>query len=212
MTPTPSSGVPPIHLVTDDEVLARPDFARWLGPLMEVGGERLALHLRGPRTGGRRLVDVAEAALRARQESAAGGWVVVNDRLDVALAVGADGVQLGARSLSLEVTRRVAPGLLLGVSMHHPNEARRLAAADWLLGGTIWATPSHPGEAGGGVRHLAALVAAAPSPLIAIGGVTPERVGEARKAGARGVAVLRGIWAATDPVAALSRYLSAWSE
>lgn len=210
MTAVRSPGVPPIHLVTDDEVLARPDFGRWLPALLEVGGPELALHLRGPRTGGRRL---AELGARARSwATASGGWLVVNDRLDVALAVGADGVQLGRRSLPLAAARRVAPGLPLGVSVHSPDEAAAAAGASWLLGGTIWATPSHPGEEGGGVAHLEALVAGAAQPLIAIGGVGPERVGAARRAGARGVAVLRGVWAAADPPAALFRYFSAWRE
>lgn len=209
MTPGAVWRVPPLHLVTDDEVLARSDFARRIASLTEAGGAHLALHLRGPRTPGRRLADCVALALKAA--AATGSQVVVNDRLDVALALGADGVQLGRRSLPPAVARRLAPGLPLGLSVHSAAEAGA-ATAEWLIGGTIWATASHPGEPGGGSAHLAAMAAATRLPLIAIGGVTPARVGEARRAGARGVAVLRGVWAAADPVDALSRYLSAWSE
>lgn len=207
--PAPSS-VPPLHVVTDDAVLDRPDVLDVARSLMTAGGPRLAFHLRGPATSGGRLEALAAVLARARTRS--GAWLVVNDRVDVAAVVGADGVQLGARSLDVEAAHRVAPGVRVGVSVHDPRAAARVAGADWLIGGTIWATPSHPGRPGGGAGHLAALVAAASAPVVAIGGVTPERVAQARGAGAAGVAAIRGVWDARDPVDALDAYLSAWSD
>lgn len=201
--------LPPVHVVTDDEVLARADVADVAVSLLDAGGASLALHLRGPRASGRRLETLAGRLSRARRES--GAWLVVNDRIDVAAAAEADGVQLGARSLAPEAARRVAPGLRIGVSVHDVGEARRVSGADWLVGGTIWPTLTHPDRPGGGPDHLAALVAAATAPVVAIGGVTPGRVAAARDAGAAGVAVLRGVWDARDPLRALDEYLSAWS-
>lgn len=201
--------VPPVHLVTDDAVLARADFGARVTELLALGGDRLAIHLRGPGTPGRRLEALARTALDA---AAGGGWVIVNDRLDVGLAVGADGVQLAGHSLPLDAARGLAPAMRLGVSVHGAGEVGRELDPDWFVAGTIWETASHPGRPGGGLDHLRAIVARTDRPVVAIGGVTPERVAGARRAGAAGVAVLRGIWADADPARALSRYLSAWSD
>ncbi|MDT8368467.1 MAG: thiamine phosphate synthase, partial [Longimicrobiales bacterium] len=73
--------------------------------------------------------------------------------------------------------------------------------------GTIWASASHPGRGGAGVGRLAEVARSHPAPRIAIGGVTPARAEEAIRAGAHGVAVVRGIWFAPDPRGALIRYL-----
>jgi thiamine monophosphate synthase len=95
--------------------------------------------------------------------------------------------------------------------VHRGDEARFVdGSADWLLVGTLWPTPSHPGRPGAGTPLLGAM-AGLRTPLIAIGGVTAERTGEAKRAGAAGVAVLRGIWDAPDPAEAVHRYLEAWS-
>ena len=155
---------------------------------------------------GRRLWKTARALLHAAIER--DSWVMVNDRADVALAA-ADGVQVGARGLLPADARRVmGEDRMVGVSVHSVEEARAALAGapDFLLAGTIWPTPSHPGRPGAGVgliREIAALGV----PVIAIGGVTPGRAAEARDAGAAGVAVLRGVWDAPDPAAAVREYL-----
>lgn len=225
--------VPPVHLITDDAVLAHAEFDARMEALLALGGAQVALHVRGPGTPGRRLQEIVE---RAREVAGEGARVIVNDRLDVALAAGADGVQLARRSLPLAAARTVAPALPMGLSVHAVQEIAAARAAgvrgpDWFVAGTIWPTASHPDRPGGGLDHLRAMVesaraevesaragdesaraGAASAPVIAIGGVTPERTAEARRAGAGGVAVLRGVWAAVDPVEALSRYLSAWND
>ncbi|MEK9505274.1 thiamine phosphate synthase [Gaopeijia maritima] len=232
--------VPPVHLITDDAVLAHDEFDARMEALLALGGAQVALHVRGAGTPGRRLQEIVE---RAREVAGEGARVIVNDRLDVALAAGADGVQLARRSLPLAAARTVAPALPMGLSVHAVEDiaAARAAGArgpDWFVAGTIWPTASHPDRPGGGLDHLRAMVesaraevesahvgvesahagvesaraGAASAPVIAIGGVTPERTVEARRAGAGGVAVLRGVWAAVDPVEALSRYLSAWND
>ncbi|MDT8342467.1 MAG: thiamine phosphate synthase, partial [Longimicrobiales bacterium] len=89
--------VPPLHLVTDDAVLARPGFRGAAEAALEAGGARVALHLRGPGTNGGPLYRLAVALVPAAR--AAGALLLVNDRVDVAACAGADGVQLGRRSL-----------------------------------------------------------------------------------------------------------------
>lgn len=90
-------------MITDDAILARPGFSRVASWLLEAGRDEVALHLRGPRTAGRSLYDHAQALLPMAR--AHGALLVINDRLDVALAAGADAVQLGARSLTLSDAR-----------------------------------------------------------------------------------------------------------
>lgn len=204
--------VPPLHVVTDDAVLGRADFLRRAMRVIEAGGPLLVLHLRGPRSSARRLFEVARALRDALYGT--DGWLVVNDRVDVARAARADGVQLGARGLAVEDARRLlGPDGVLGASVHSADGARaaRAGGADFVVAGTVWETASHPGRPGAGtglVREIAALG----MPTIAIGGVTAARAGRARDAGAAGVAVLRGVWDAPDPAAAVDDYLKQWKE
>ena len=129
--------------------------------------------------------------------------------MDLALVAELDGVHLKERSLSPAVARGLLPqGSRIGVSAHEPEGAGAAAAdADYLMVGTVFATPSHPDRAGSGPAGVARFRAAVGLPLIAIGGVTPERVPELLAVGAYGVAVLRGIWSAPDPAAAVAGYL-----
>ena len=224
--------LPRLHAIAADEVLDRGDFLELATAVARAGGGELALHLRAHGRAGGALLALAERLAPAAAD--AGAWLVLNDRVDVALALAPGlrpgalrppglrrGVQLGARSLPVGAVRAlVGPALSIGYSAHSADEAVTAAAdgADWLLLGTIYATPSHPGRAGAGpalvAQTAARLQAAARAgarhpPLIAIGGVTPGRVGELRAAGAHGVAVLRGLWQADDPVAAVAAYLVA---
>lgn len=206
----PRKRVPPLHVVTDDEVVARPDFLERAGRIIQAGGSLLALHLRAPRASGRRMYELADA-LRSMMADA-GALLIVNDRVDVAMAARADGAQVGARGLEAADARRlIGSDRLLGVSVHSVDEARAAQAdgADYVIAGTIWETPSHPERRGAGVG-LIREIAALDIPPIAIGGVTPARTAEARDAGAAGVATIRGVWDAPDPEAAVSEYLEHW--
>jgi len=132
--------------------------------------------------------------------------VLVNDRLDVALAVGADGVHLGGGSVPADVARRLlGADALIGVSTHAPGEAP--ADADLAFFGPVYATPSKGGAQG--EARLAEAVRAAAIPVLAIGGVTAARVPAVRAAGAAGAAVIRAILAAPDPAAATGALLAA---
>jgi thiamine-phosphate pyrophosphorylase len=127
---------------------------------------------------------------------------VINDRLDVGLAVEADGFQLGKRSLPLHVARRVVGRrYLLGASVHSLEQAQAAIdnGADFLLAGTIFASPSHPGEPTSGPGLLRAIKQTCPSCfLLAVGGVTTETAKLAMEAGADGVAVISAILKVKD--------------
>lgn len=121
--------------------------------------------------------------------------IIVNDRLDVALACGAAGVHLRVNSIPPSAVRRLAPrGFLVGRSVHTPAEAGDVAAeVDYLIAGTVWPTESKPAPSATpllGPDGLAAIVREAVVPVLAVGGVTAERVPQVRASGAAGVAAI----------------------
>lgn len=198
--------IPPLHVVTDDRVLTADGFARQATAVLREGGPALALHLRGRTLTGRRLHELA-AGLRDRC-TATGSRLVINDRVDVALAVQADGVHLPEGGMPPERVRRMLPdGCGVGRSIHRDGAA--LADVDWLFAGNVFRTASHPDRPAAGVEWLRE-VATGPVPVIAIGGVMPEGIPAVRGCGAAGVAVLGGIWNAPDPAGAVRTYLEAW--
>jgi len=202
--------IPLLHAVTDDAVVARAGFVERAGEVLAAGGARVALHLRAPAASGRALHGLAVRL--AALADGTGSLLLVNDRVDVALAAGAHGVQLTRRSLSVADARTlVGRGMLIGASVHDRDEAREAVAAgaDFLLAGAVYPTATHPGRPGAGLRLIEALVALG-LPVVAIGGVTPEWAGELRQAGAAGMAAIRGIWDAPSPADAVQRYIEAW--
>jgi thiamine-phosphate pyrophosphorylase len=204
--------LPALHAVTDDAVVARPDFPTLARAVLAAGGPGVALHLRGPHAGGRFLFELAEPLARAADRK--GALFVVNDRVDVALAAGAGGVQLGRRSMLPGDARRIlGDGPLVGVSVGAAAETRDAVAggADFVVAGSVYATETHPGREGMGLRRLGEITALG-VPTVAIGGITPERVAEVRGAGARGVAAIRAVWDADDPARAVARFLEAWKD
>ena len=120
--------------------------------------------------------------------------VVVNERTDVALAAGADGVHLRADSVPAHRVRGLAPhGFLIGRSVHSVDEAVRLSpGADYLIAGTVFPTPSKPAARQWlGPENLRAVVERVTAPVLAIGGVAADTVGEIAAAGAAGLAGIR---------------------
>ncbi|WP_305043515.1 thiamine phosphate synthase [Geoalkalibacter sp.] len=159
-----------------------------------------AVQLREKDLGARELYPLA---CRLRDLTAAcGARLLINDRIDLALAVEADGVHLGGQSLPTAVVRHLlGPARLIGVSTHHPDEIRAAHhnGADFVTFGPVYATPSK--AAFGPPQGLVALRAAcraAPLPVFALGGITAERVPAVRAAGARGIALIRAILGAVD--------------
>ncbi len=191
---------PQLHLITDPA----------LEPLEQVRRIELAVphgvdavHLRLPAASAREVYDLAmvlQGSLVSR-----GVPLIVNDRIDVALAVNAGGVQVGARGLPLRAVRRMLGSAApVGVSVHSVDEAAAAErdGATWVTFGHVWETGSHPGEPGRGVEALREVAAAVEIPVIAIGGITTAQVPEALAAGASGIAVISAILAADDPAEA----------
>ncbi|MGH8776323.1 MAG: thiamine phosphate synthase [Jiangellaceae bacterium] len=145
-----------------------------------------------------------------------GACCIVNDRIDVALAVGAAGTHLGADDLPVEVARRVGgPGHLVGGTARDPQRAAELAAAgaDYLGVGPAYATGTKDGLPDPlGPEGVAAVARAVDVPVIAIAGVTVERVPELLAAGAHGVAVVAAVSGAGDPAEATRALLRALGE
>jgi len=157
-----------------------------------------------------RLLPLAER-LRGRCR-AAGVTFIVNDRVDLAVAVEADGVHLGQDDLPPRVARPLLrPGMLLGVSTHSAEQARaaQAARADYVAVGSIFSTATKAGFELVGPGLLRELRPEMRVPLIAIGGITAANVGEAIRAGADGVAVISAVCGVPDPEAASRRLLDA---
>ncbi len=203
--------LPRLHVVTDDSMLARGGFEERAIAVLEAGGAGMALHLRGTRTDGSALYRLASDLLPQARRS--GTLLVVNDRIDVALALEVDGVHVGHRSLGVRIARGLlGPDLWLGASVHDAKEASaaREEGADYAFLGTMFETPTHPGRVGMGIEGLAATAGRVGGlPIVAIGGIDPERVPEVLAAGAYGVAVVRGVWDAPDAPGAVRRYRQA---
>ncbi len=199
-----------LYLVTDRHATC----GRPLPEVVEAclrGGLR-AVQLREKDLGAAALLELAQTlrALTARYDAR----LLINDRVDVALAVGADGVHLPAAGLPVAVTRGlIAPTGLVGVSTHSVVEAEvaARAGADFLVFGPVYATPSKRSYGcPQGETALATVCGQVRTPVFAIGGVTPERVRAVRVAGASGVAVIRALLQAGDPKRATQALLDAW--
>jgi thiamine-phosphate pyrophosphorylase len=158
--------------------------------------------------------DLAVLCRRLREPTRARGTLlIVNDRADVALAVGADAVQRTYTSLSVRDLRAVVDKRLsICASVHSREDALAAEAdgADWIVFGPVYDTASKrqygPPQ---GLAKLEAVTAAVRIPVIAIGGITPERVAEVRAAGAHGVAAISAILAADSPASEVRRFLDA---
>lgn len=195
-----TAAFPVLHAVTDDRVLALPDLLDRAAAL--ATGPQIAIHVRGTADGDRllRVATRLGAVTRAR-----GARLFVNDRVDVATLVGADGVHLPAGGLPARSARALLGERWIGRSAHSATEARAAVAdgADYAMLGPIWQTASHPDREALGLEAIRGLR----DPVVAIGGITAERAGECRAAGACGVAALSALWNADDPGAAVRRFL-----
>jgi thiamine-phosphate diphosphorylase len=198
-----------VHAFTDADLLALPDFGIRAAAIA-AAGPAVALHARARGAFGALL---SAGALRmmtlARPPEAA---VFVNGRPDIAAAVGAQGVQLSRGDLAPADARRILPRGWIGQSVHTPEEAAMAISegADFLVVGNIYETLSHPGRPAAGLT-LVTQTAGLGRPVIAIGGITPERAAEVKAAGAYGVAAIRGLWMAADPAAATLAMLLPWT-
>jgi thiamine-phosphate pyrophosphorylase len=125
--------------------------------------------------------------------------LVINDRVDIALAVGADGVHLGQGDMPLHLARRMLPlTMAIGASVANPTQARRAEqeGADYLGAGAVFSTPSKPEAGAIGIAGLRAIRKATSLPLVAIGGISAANAGQVLRAGADGIAVISAVFGA----------------
>lgn len=172
-----------------------------------------AIQLRDKVAGAAELFDVATELRGLTHE--AGSLFFVNDRLDVALAVGADGVHVGPEDIPVGAVRATVPAdFLIGTSTDDPETARALAAAgaDYIGCGTVYPTTSKA-DAGQviGLERLEAVAISVDVPVVGIGGVTVERSTEIAATSASGVAVIGAVVGAEDVAAAVRGLLAPWS-
>jgi thiamine-phosphate diphosphorylase len=176
-------------MITDRQRLADPTPGGLATSVRAVAirGAQL-IHLRERDLDGRVLLELAGRVVEAVRGTAA--RVLINDRLDVALAAGAHGVHLRAVSFRASRVRTVVPaGFLIGQSVHSAEEAAALGdGADYLLFGNVFETGSKPGKPGAGIEALARVARATRLPVLAVGGVTLDVVPQLLAAGAAGFA------------------------
>ena len=166
-----------------------------------IAGGAGAVQLRAPGLPGRDLLPLAADLASACR--AAGTLFIVNDRVDVAVAAAADGVHLGQGDQPGHARAFLCPGMVLGVSVETPEQARRAARSGAAyLGVTVWRTATKPGATPVGLNGLRAVCAATCLPVIGIGGIDAGNAAQVLAAGARGVAVVSAVGAAGDMVAA----------
>jgi thiamine-phosphate diphosphorylase len=199
------SPLPRLHAITDERIARRADLPDIARELAKGGGSELAFHARGRSLSGREHYELA-----VRLSDTQTIRLFVNDRLDVALSVPAAGVQLGHGSLPVSAARALNPLWWIGKSVHNlaEAEAARTEGADYLVVGPVFATASHPGggRAPLGLQRLQAIAATVDVlPVIAIGGITADRVREVRNSGAYGVAAIRALWDDVEPAEAARR-------
>jgi thiamine-phosphate pyrophosphorylase len=181
-----------------------------------LGAGLKAVQLREKDLATRELFSMASALRESTRRQ--GAKLLVNDRADVALGVGADGVQRAGTSLPVSALRAICsppigpPGFLIGASVHSLAEARAAEpeGADFLFFGPVYDTPSKreygPPQ---GLSALERVASAVGLPVFAVGGVTPARVVEVVRAGASGVAVIAAILGAARPSDAVKAFLDA---
>jgi thiamine-phosphate pyrophosphorylase len=196
--------LPRLHAVTNHDILALPDIEDRAASI--AGAGPVVLHARAG------TVDAAQLIELARMLARTGATLLVNDRADIVREVGAAGVHLPAAGLPVAAARDLlGEDALVGCSAHSPEEAlaAHAAGADYVFLGPIWKTASHPGRPPLGPE---AIQAARPATVIAIGGVTPERVARCRDAGAYGVAAISALWLSQDPGSAAREMLLCFRE
>jgi thiamine-phosphate diphosphorylase len=198
---------PSLYVVLDRTAARGRDLVELLA-LALAGGSRM-IQLREKEWPSGRVLPLAEK-LRAAC-AAAGATFIVNDRVDLALAVGADGVHLGQDDLPARAARPLLrPGMILGISTHSVEQARAAQAdgADYVAVGSMFATTSKADFQLVGPDLMRKLRGEIRVPLVGIGGITPDNVSEVIQAGADGVAVISAVCAAADPKAAAARFLT----
>jgi thiamine-phosphate diphosphorylase len=154
---------------------------------MSAAGRATILQLRAPQATAREIAEEASTLVASSPVP-----VILSSRCDIALAAGAAGVNLPENDIPVEAARRLLGERLVGRSIHSLEMALRVEAegADYVIFGPVWPSPSHEGSAPAGIEMLAAIADALRIPVLAIGGVTEERIPQIHAAGAAGYAAI----------------------
>ena len=196
-----------LYLCTPD----RPDLIAFVAACIEGGVD--IVQLRDKDLEAKPLMARAGELRRVCAES--GVPFVLNDRPDLALEVGADGVHVGQDDAPVSLARRIlGPEAIVGLSTHSPEDLEGALDQEvsYLSAGPVEATPTKPGRPGTGLDYLALATARAPVPVFVTGGVTPERVPALAGAGARHFVVVRYLTETDDPAEAARRLRGAIGE
>ena len=170
-----------------------------------AGAGLMGVLLREPMLGDRALLQLARSVRPLLGEA---GWLGLHDRAHLAEAAGADGLHLGGQSLPpADVRSWLAPRVAIGLSTHSDDDPLGPPDADYVLHAPVFPVPGKGPALG--LEGLAREVLRAQLPLWGLGGIVPETVADVLAAGARGIAVLRGIFGSPDPAGAVTRYLAA---
>jgi thiamine-phosphate pyrophosphorylase len=196
-----------LYLITDRRLTQGHDLLWVLEQALEGGAK--AIQLREKDLAARELFLLAEGARNLTRRYQA--LLLINDRIDIALAVEADGVHLATTSLPIDVARNLlGQQALIGASTHSLNEAAaaKEQGADFLLFGPVFFTPSKaPFGPPQGLAALKKIVEKISLPVYGIGGIKPENIGDTRRTGARGVALISAVMSAADPKAETEKLL-----
>ena len=195
-----------LYVIIDPAVARGRDEAEVAREALE-GGARLIQLRDKTREKGLQL-PVAEALQALCRER--GALFIVNDHVDLALAIGADGVHVGQKDLPVAVVRRLAPAMVIGCSTNNPDEARRAEAdgADYVSVGLLFPTGSKDDTRPATAETLLAVKAAVSLPVCAIGGISEANIDGAIDSGADMAAVIAAVITAPD-VSAAARRLAA---
>ena len=189
--------IPPLYTVLDPEQVGGRDAAAVLQDLLAGGAQWLQLRVKAlaPR-------DFLELARRARTETRRRGCkLIVNDRVDIALACDADGVHLGQEDLPLAAGRKLVGSKIIGISTHDLDQAREAEqnGADYIGFGPMFGTATKDtGYAARGVAMLRQIRAGVNLPIVAIGGINEQNVRQVWQAGAESAAIISDILRAED--------------
>jgi thiamine-phosphate pyrophosphorylase len=195
--------LPPIYPITDTRISGLSHAAQ-VESLIE-GGARL-IQLREKYAAPRAFYEAAEEALRiARSHNVR---VIINDRVDIALALKADGVHLGQDDLPPDRARKIlGPQVIIGLSTHTPAQAAEAIKlpVDYIAIGPIFATKTkeNPDDVVGTTGLTAVREKIGDFPLVAIGGITPENLSRVLEAGADSAAIVRGLLSDPDNISAI---------
>ena len=202
----PTLEIPPLYAILDPEQIAGRDAAKVLHDLLAGGTKFLQLRVKALPPN-----EFFDLARRARTETRSHGCkLIINDRVDIALACDADGVHLGQEDLPLAVGRKLIGNRIIGISTHDLDQAREAArnGADYIGFGPMFGTSTKDtGYTARGVDMLLEIRAGVNLPIVAIGGINEQNVEQVWRTGANSAAIISDILRAENIPAKIARIL-----